>query len=217
MRHPDTLEEISKERFEGTVLKAISRIRKVKKELAEEGEEAPKNGQAPLTQVRGEGASGLPRGEESFHDFNVVCVPQVKIKVEKMEEDEREGKAVEKEEREESVQVKTEKEEEDKCLPGGGAKAELAMGRLVMTVDGQQKQLPFCPNDLLSTATMFDGDRVSCCPYAQDLQGKHASHLSILCRCVLTSPHTQRPKRNGPHSWRSSPSPSRSPTNRGST
>uniref|UniRef100_H3D776 CSD domain-containing protein n=1 Tax=Tetraodon nigroviridis TaxID=99883 RepID=H3D776_TETNG len=43
---------------------------------------------------------------------------------------------------------------------GGGAKAEPGAGRLVMTVDGQQKQLPFGQSDLLSTATMFDGDRV---------------------------------------------------------
>lgn len=168
MRDPDTLEEISKERFEGTVLKAISRIRKVKKEPAEEEEEAPKNGQAPLTQVRGEAASGRHRKEENCHDFNIARVPQIKIKVEKMEEDEKDGKAVEEEEKDESVQIKTEKEEEDKCfpgaIPGGVAKMELGMGRLVMTVDGRQKQLPFCPNDLLSTATMFDGDRVSCCP-----------------------------------------------------
>lgn len=53
MRDPDTLEEISKERFEGTVLKAISRITKIKKELPEE-QEAAKNGQTPLTPVREE-------------------------------------------------------------------------------------------------------------------------------------------------------------------
>lgn len=51
MRDPETLEEVSKERFEGTVLKAISRITKIRKELAEE-QQAPKNGQTPLTQVR---------------------------------------------------------------------------------------------------------------------------------------------------------------------
>lgn len=60
MRDPDTLEEISKERFEGTVLKAISRITKIKKELAEE-QETPKNGQTPLTQVGEEILFGLEK------------------------------------------------------------------------------------------------------------------------------------------------------------
>lgn len=45
MRDPDTLEEISKERFEGTVLKATSRVTRVKKE------EAPEDGPTPPTQV----------------------------------------------------------------------------------------------------------------------------------------------------------------------
>lgn len=40
----------------------------------------------------------------------------------------------------------------------GAAGAE--MGRLVMTIDGQQKQLSFSPKDLLTTATMLDGDKV---------------------------------------------------------
>lgn len=42
-----------------------------------------------------------------------------------------------------------------------GAEVDQAMGRLVMTVAGVQKQLIFGPNDLLSTATMLDGDKVS--------------------------------------------------------
>ena len=41
-----------------------------------------------------------------------------------------------------------------------GVKPQQEMGRLVMTVDGQQKQLPFSPRDLLSSATMLDGDKV---------------------------------------------------------
>lgn len=42
-----------------------------------------------------------------------------------------------------------------------GAEVDSMMGRLVMTVAGVQKQLTFGPNDLLSTATMLDGDKVS--------------------------------------------------------
>lgn len=84
--------------------------------------------------------------------------------MEKTEEEEKEGKAVEEEDEKDKMEIKVEKEEDDKHLPdanaGGGVKPEPEMGRLVMTIDGQQKQLSFCPNDLLSTATMFDGDRV---------------------------------------------------------
>lgn len=73
---------------------------------------------------------------------------------------------MEKDEKTERVQIKMEKEDKhlSDASSGGGAEAELGMGRLVMTVDGQQKQLPFCHSDLLSSATMFDGDRVSVCP-----------------------------------------------------
>lgn len=39
-------------------------------------------------------------------------------------------------------------------------KTDPEIGRLVMTVNGEQKQLSFCRNDLLSTATMLDGDKV---------------------------------------------------------
>lgn len=155
MRDPDTLDEISKERFEGTVLKAISRNMKIKQEPTEE-QGPPKNGQMPVTQVE----EGSPFSPENFHYFNIVCPSQVKIKVEKTKEDEKEEGA----EEGEQMEIKVEKEEDDKPLPdasaGREAKPEPSTGRLVMTVDGQQKQLSFCPNDLLSTATMFDGDRV---------------------------------------------------------
>lgn len=52
------------------------------------------------------------------------------------------------------------KEEADQ-VEVSGAKIEREMGRLVMTVDGVQKQLTFGPFDLLSTATMLDGDKVN--------------------------------------------------------
>lgn len=65
------------------------------------------------------------------------------------------------------MEIKTEEEEEEMknqstaAGPEGKAKPERDLGRLVMTVSGVQKQLPFSPNDLLSTATMLDGDKVS--------------------------------------------------------
>lgn len=64
------------------------------------------------------------------------------------------------------MEIKTEEEEVEMknrstaAGPEGEAKPE-HLGRLVMTVSGVQKQLPFSPNDLLSTATMLDGDKVS--------------------------------------------------------
>lgn len=67
----------------------------------------------------------------------------------------------------EEQKMEVKKEVEDEAMKSqstedeGGAKPEPEMGRLVMTIDGQQKQLPFGPNDLLSTATMLDGDKVS--------------------------------------------------------
>lgn len=90
---------------------------------------------------------------------------QIKVKVEKMEQDEKkelEGKA---EEEEEQVKVKKEKveqqeEEEVKKNQSAGVKTDPDVGRLVMTVDGKQKQLPFGPHDLLTSATMLDGDKV---------------------------------------------------------
>lgn len=51
VRDPDSLDDISKERFEGTVLRAISRnLSKIKKEPREEGEGA-EGGQTLLRQV----------------------------------------------------------------------------------------------------------------------------------------------------------------------
>jgi len=63
-------------------------------------------------------------------------------------------------------EVKKEEEEGEEFVKdqqaeaGGGAKAAPEMGRLVMTIDGEQKQLPFGRRDLLTTATMLDGDKV---------------------------------------------------------
>nr|XP_040035294.1 uncharacterized protein si:dkeyp-121d4.3 isoform X1 [Gasterosteus aculeatus aculeatus] len=107
VRNPDTQDDVSKERFQGTILKAISKYprKEIKKEPQEKEE-------------------------------------QVNIKTEKTDE-------VKKEDGEEG---KMEEKNKEAVMP--------EMGRLVMTIDGQQKLLPFGPNDLLSTATMLDGDKV---------------------------------------------------------
>ncbi|XP_029282079.1 uncharacterized protein LOC115004560 isoform X3 [Cottoperca gobio] len=119
MRTPDSLLDISKERFQGTVLKAISKY--PRKEIKKEPED---------------------RKQEA----------QVRIKEETM--DEEEGKMEMKEDEEEEMRKQ--------LVQAGGAalKVDPNTGRLVMTIEGEQKQLPFGPDDLLSTATMLDGDKV---------------------------------------------------------
>ncbi|KAM6922319.1 uncharacterized protein PEZ65_010742 isoform 1-T1 [Lycodopsis pacificus] len=133
VRNPDTLDDVSKERFQGTVLKAISKYprKEIKKEPEEEKEE----------QADGQTLLG-----------------QVKIKVEKMDKDKKE----EAEGEEGKMEMKEEDQQVSQAAGGAAVKADPAMGRLVMTIDGQQKLLPFGPNDLLSTATMLDGDKVRC-------------------------------------------------------
>ncbi|XP_018530342.1 uncharacterized protein LOC108882367 isoform X2 [Lates calcarifer] len=144
MRDPDTLDDISKERFEGTVLKAISKNprKEVKKDL-EENEEKNRRG-------------GDSHGQQ-------MLLGQVKIKVEKMDEDGKEEAKGKPDGEDRKTEVKKEEDEEEVKkvqAAGGGVKSDPEMGRLVMTIDGQQKQLAFGPRDLLTSATMLDGDKV---------------------------------------------------------
>lgn len=85
------------------------------------------------------------------------------IKVEKTDGDEKGGLEGR---REVKLELKKEKVDEavteDKPAEAAeaGTKPHPEVGRLVMTIDGQQKQLTFGPKDLLTTATMLDGDKV---------------------------------------------------------
>lgn len=94
------------------------------------------------------------------HDPGNCCsLLQLKVKEEKLEEDDKTNAG-------ECAAAVKEEDEEVKCSSlsdpgGGGAAGEEELGRLVMTVDGQQKQLPFGPIDLLSRATMLIGDKVN--------------------------------------------------------
>ncbi|KAM7385975.1 hypothetical protein PAMP_002008 [Pampus punctatissimus] len=138
IRDPNTLDDISKECFEGTVLKAISK--NLRKDIKKPPEK--KNG-----------GRGAEEGQ--------MLLGQIKIKVEKMDEAE---EAEEKSEGEEG-KTKTKEVKEDQPAEAGGesrsnAEPDAEMGRLVMTIDGQQKQLPFSHSDLLTSATMLDGDKV---------------------------------------------------------
>lgn len=149
LRDPDSRDDISKERFEGTVLRAIGRtMRKTKKEVPEDtgGAEA-----APLLLLKVQ-----KNPNESWPWFSPWWSSkwffslQAKIKEEKLDNEHEEG--------DQKVAIKQEEEEKEVST---GAAVEREMGRLVMTVAGEQKLLTFGPNDLLSTATMLDGDKVS--------------------------------------------------------
>ncbi|KAM9808410.1 uncharacterized protein si:dkeyp-121d4.3 isoform X1 [Syngnathus typhle] len=97
---PDSQLEISKERFDGTVLKAARRQRMEKEIRDEQGTIA-----------------------------------------------------------EEDVKIKQEQTDPKQEVDGQG-KTQEEVGRLVMTMEGRQKQLPFGPGDLLTGATMLTGDKV---------------------------------------------------------
>lgn len=98
--------------------------------------------------------------EKRKENTQFVVFFQVQIKVEKMEEGEKgevqggQEITVKKEKTCEEVTKEKPPEAEVKTKP------DVEVGRLVMTIDGQQKQLTFGPKDLLTTATMLDGDKV---------------------------------------------------------
>lgn len=152
LRDPNSLDNISRERFEGTVLRAISK--RPRKDI-KEPEEPQRGGVAPDGQVLLRQMEKPNRKVNGINKNNFsTTYLQVKIKEEKTD-DEAEAKPEERAAR--SVNVKEEEVMVKKEFVGAvGAE----MGRLVMTIDGQQKQLSFSPKDLLSTATMLDGDKV---------------------------------------------------------
>ncbi|CAL9683581.1 unnamed protein product [Knipowitschia caucasica] len=142
MRGVDPDESISKDRFNGTVLKVI---RDAPKEVKTEPEE-------PGTE---------PKPEPEPAQNGEPKTPEVKVKVEK--EDPEESKEAPKEEPKEELidkpkdetkaeEVKQDKEKKDVIGP--------ETGLLVMTVDGQMKNLTFTRSDLLTRATMLVGDKV---------------------------------------------------------
>lgn len=185
------MDDISKERFEGTVLKAISKnIKKIKMEPKEQlggGGGGAEAGQTLLGQVQKILENSWNHGKVLESDIlfsrredvkitfvftNQFFFFQLKIKVEKTDEENEGVKGKPEADGGEEVKLEVKKEEEEVMMKnqsadtGGGAaaggRASTApeMGRLVMTIDGQQKQLSFCTNDLLTTATMLDGDKV---------------------------------------------------------
>uniref|UniRef100_A0AAX7SSI3 Cold shock domain-containing protein n=1 Tax=Astatotilapia calliptera TaxID=8154 RepID=A0AAX7SSI3_ASTCA len=132
---------------------------KEERELVTQHEQgAADAGQVQLQKLCGNG--NFPEKRKENTQFVVFF--QVQIKVEKMEEGEKGevqgGQEV-------TLELKKEKtyEEVTKEKPPVAevkTKSDVEVGRLVMTIDGQQKQLTFGPKDLLTTATMLDGDKV---------------------------------------------------------
>nr|XP_033933136.1 serine/arginine repetitive matrix protein 2 [Pseudochaenichthys georgianus] len=159
-RKMDTMLDISRERFQGTVLKALSKD--------------------PRKDIK----SALS------------CFLQVKVKEEKL--DEEELKKEPKEEEEEPMEEEEPKEEEEpekedeegkqdlkkeeevmksEAVQQGGA----LIGRLVTTIKDEQKHLPFGPEDMISTATMLDGDKVRFnIATHQETKEQRATYVEIL-------------------------------------
>ncbi|XP_061545241.1 uncharacterized protein si:dkeyp-121d4.3 [Phycodurus eques] len=124
---PDTQLEISKERFDGTVLKAARRSH-IKKE--------------PLDEQLKTKVEEVKIKKEPQDDQVMVIEEAVKIKEEEMDT-----------EQQAAMEGKTEEMQ-------GGVESPEEAGRLVMTIDGRQKQLPFGRTELLTGATMLTGDKV---------------------------------------------------------
>ncbi|XP_061915339.1 uncharacterized protein si:dkeyp-121d4.3 isoform X1 [Entelurus aequoreus] len=120
---PYSSDKISKERFDGTVLKVPT------KPIKKEPKDEEPGGGAESAQIKA----------------------NMDVNIKKEEEDQ---------------EVKTERPEEEKSKEeaGGGAESQSSppeeLGRLVMTVEGQQKVLTFGLTDMLTRATMLVGDKV---------------------------------------------------------
>lgn len=160
-RVADSMLEVSRERFQGTVLKAI--CRSPPKEPREEQEEAKQEGDVKEEEMVAKETQEEKGGTEvwkveqlrrfwlEFWRQNVLF-PCQQVKQEETEDGEQQeatGLTGRKE---------MQGEEEEQIVAPSPPAPEV--GRLVMTVDGRQKQLSFGPNDLLSLATMLVGDKV---------------------------------------------------------
>lgn len=153
----------------GTILKAIPKnpCMAVKKEEPDKGGGgASDDGQILLDKVKK--SPGIFSCLFLQVLLNLVFL-HLQVKMEKTDNKEEEEKpeAVEKKEVKNVEEVKYSEEQKDlknseekPVAVGGRGKTDTEIGRLVMTVDGQQKQLFFGRKDLLTTATMLDGDKV---------------------------------------------------------
>lgn len=132
-RGVDPDEDLSKDRFDGTVLKAISKHppKEVKVEPQDPEKEPEQNGTSTEEKIK-------------------VETEEVPLEAPVKEEPKDEVKTEEEVKKEETTEK--EKQEEPKPEPDSGL--------LVVTVDGAQKKLSFKRKDLLTRATMLFGDKV---------------------------------------------------------
>ncbi|XP_043992669.1 uncharacterized protein si:dkeyp-121d4.3 isoform X1 [Gambusia affinis] len=136
-RVADSMLEVSRERFQGTVLKAI--CRSPPKEPREEQEEAKQEGDVKEEEMVAKETQEEKGGTEQ-------------VKQEETEDGEQQEAT--------GLTGRKEMQGEEEEQIGAPSPPAPEVGRLVMTVDGRQKQLSFGPNDLLSLATMLVGDKV---------------------------------------------------------
>ncbi|XP_010768299.1 trichohyalin-like, partial [Notothenia coriiceps] len=150
-RKMDTMLDISRERFQGTVLKALSK-------------DPRKDVKSALVKVK----------EEKLDE------EELKKKEEELKEEEEPKKEEEPEKEDEEGKQDLMKEEEvmkSEAVQQGGA----LIGRLVTTIKGEQKHLPFGPEDMISTATMLDGDKVRFnIATHQETKEQRAAYVEIL-------------------------------------
>ncbi|XP_038154268.1 uncharacterized protein LOC119791943 isoform X3 [Cyprinodon tularosa] len=187
---PDSKYDISKERFEGTVLKAVSRVPpgalrqevekkgsamdlkvKIKQEKIDEDEQVEEQQAEVLKAEQVEVKKEEVLKAEQVEELQAEVLKAEQVEVKKEEVLKAEQVEVKKEEVLKAERVEVKKEEDS------GRET----GRLVMTINGQQKQLPFGPNDLLTMATMLVGDKVRfSLATHRETKEEHATFVEIL-------------------------------------
>ncbi|CAL8390687.1 unnamed protein product [Arctogadus glacialis] len=155
MTDPKTFDDLSKERFQGTVLKTISKSPQIyqitKDGVKGDPDEKNVNKEEKKKDAVEEAAAAGVDGDKK----DVVGVKQEAVKVEQ------EVRVV-------SAKVEVKEEQEERPVdgqPAGGKEKEKEKerpdrGRLVMTIAGEQKMLHFDPIDVMTSATMMVGDKV---------------------------------------------------------
>ncbi|XP_034055787.1 serine/arginine repetitive matrix protein 2 [Gymnodraco acuticeps] len=157
-RKMDTMLDISRERFQGTVLKALSK-------------DPRKDIKSALVKVK----------EEKLDEEELKKEEEEPKKEEEPKEEEEEPKKEEEPEKEDEEGKQDLKKEEEvmksEAVQQGGA----LIGRLVTTIKDEQKHLPFGPEDMISTATMLDGDKVRFnIATHQETKEQRATYVEIL-------------------------------------
>ncbi|KAK0138404.1 Cold shock domain-containing protein E1 [Merluccius polli] len=147
MTDPKTFDDISKDRFQGTVLKTISKTPQIYQISKDDSKREPEE----KNHIKEEEKDCKEEADVDGDEKEVVKVKQ------EVGEDKQEVGA-------DSAKVQVKQEQEDRPVsgqPAGGKEKDRPdRGRLVMTVAGEQKILHFDPHDVITSATMMVGDKV---------------------------------------------------------